>query len=56
MGVAEVAKMLGVTRQRVDAIARTDESFPTPEVKLSAGRIWKRERVEAWIDSKRGQR
>jgi hypothetical protein len=48
VGVAEIAEMLGVTRQRVDAIVRTHEDFPPAEAELSAGRIWSREAVEQW--------
>lgn len=47
VGVAEVAVMLGVSRQRVDELARTSTGFPVPDAVLSAGRIWKREDVEA---------
>jgi len=48
VGLTEIAKMFGVSRQRVDEIVRTDESFPEPEVVISAGRIWSREAVEEW--------
>lgn len=48
VGVAEIAEMLGVTRQRVDAIVSTHEDFPKPEAVLAAGRIWSREAVEMW--------
>jgi predicted DNA-binding transcriptional regulator AlpA len=48
VGVAEIARMLGVSRQRVDAITRTDSSFPAPEVELTAGRVWRREEIEDW--------
>ncbi len=47
VGVAEIAEMLEVTRQRVDQLVREPE-FPAPEAILSAGRIWRREDVEAW--------
>lgn len=47
VGVAEIAEMLGVTRQRVNQLAR-EEGFPQPEAELSAGRIWKRSDVVAW--------
>ncbi len=49
VGVAEIAAMLGVSRQRVDAIVRTHEDFPAPEAELSAGRIWSRAAVEEWL-------
>ena len=47
VGVAEIAQMLGVTRQRVNQLVR-EPDFPAPEAKLTAGRIWKRVDVEAW--------
>lgn len=48
VGVAEIAEMLGVSRQRVDAISRTHEDFPAPEAELASGRIWLRKEIEAW--------
>ncbi len=48
VGVAEVAKLLGVSRQRVDELIRTRDEFPEPDAVLTAGRIWKREDIEAW--------
>lgn len=48
VGVAEIAKMLGVTRQRVNAIVKTHPEFPAPAAELSAGRIWYREQIIAW--------
>jgi hypothetical protein len=48
VGVAEIAEMLGISRQRVDAIVRTHGDFPLPVAELTAGRIWQRRDVEAW--------
>jgi prophage regulatory protein len=48
MGIAEIAEMLGVTRQRVDAITRTHAAFPAPVAELASGRIWLRKDVETW--------
>jgi prophage regulatory protein len=48
MGVAEIAEYLGVSRQRVDALARTKADFPAPAASLQAGRVWRRQEVEAW--------
>ena len=53
VGVAEIAKMLGVSRQRVNQLLNTDDDFPVPEVELIAGRVWKRADVEAWIKRRR---
>jgi predicted DNA-binding transcriptional regulator AlpA len=48
VGIFEIAELLGVTRQRVDAIVRTHDDFPNPIAELRAGRIWRRDDVEAW--------
>ena len=48
VGLAEIAELLGISRQRADIIAKTHDDFPQPTAVLSAGRIWKREAVEAW--------
>jgi hypothetical protein len=48
VGPAEIGEMLGVTRQRVDQLARDDPSFPEPAAVLATGRIWERAVVEAW--------
>lgn len=55
VGVAEIAEMLGVTRQRVHQLTRT-EGFPEPEAVLSAGTIWRREAVEEWAKNRKGRR
>ncbi|WP_198955282.1 hypothetical protein [Kineosporia sp. R_H_3] len=47
VGSAEIAAMLGVSRQRVVQLARTP-GFPEPEADLKTGRIWSREKVAAW--------
>ncbi len=51
MGVAEIAEMLGVSRQRVHAISSQSDRFPPPVANLSAGKIWLRSDVEAWARS-----
>lgn len=48
VGVAEIAGMLGVTRQRINAIVATHDDFPEPVAELSAGRIWLRKDIETW--------
>ena len=50
LGVAEIAAMLGLTRQRVNQLIQSAD-FPAPEAELSAGRIWTREAIEAWVAS-----
>lgn len=49
VGMAEIAEMLGVTRQRVSQLIETYEDFPKPEVELSGGRVWSRTAIETWI-------
>jgi predicted DNA-binding transcriptional regulator AlpA len=48
VGAAEIAAMLGVTRQRVYQIVEAYPDFPAPDVVLASGRVWKRTEVEAW--------
>ncbi len=53
VGVAEIAQMLGVSRQRVNRIVQTHTAFPKPEAELSAGRVWKTSDIDAWIQAHR---
>jgi predicted DNA-binding transcriptional regulator AlpA len=46
MGVAEIAELLQVSRQRVDQLTRRDD-FPEA-AQLASGRVWRREDVERW--------
>jgi predicted DNA-binding transcriptional regulator AlpA len=48
VGVAEIAEILGVSRQRVHALLKTHDDFPRPVADLSAGKIWLRSDVERW--------
>ena len=47
VGTHEIAVMLGITRARVNQLAR-ERGFPKPYVELSAGNIWKRAAIVAW--------
>lgn len=47
VGAAEVADILGVTRQQVNRLSRR-EDFPEPVVVVKAGKIWKRRDIERW--------
>jgi ATP-dependent Clp protease ATP-binding subunit ClpC len=49
--MAEIAEMIGVSRQRVGQLIESYEDFPKPEVELSGGRVWSRTAVETWIAS-----
>jgi predicted DNA-binding transcriptional regulator AlpA len=47
MGAAEVAALLGVSRQRVNQLAHTP-GFPEPVAVLDAGRIWLGLDIRRW--------
>ena len=47
VGAAEIADMLGVSRQRVHQLAGED-GFPEPIGQISSGRIWTREDIDEW--------
>lgn len=49
LGVAEIAKMLGVTRQRASVLARSG-AFPKPYAELAAGPIWLDIHVKRFVD------
>ncbi len=48
VGVHEIADLLGVSRQRVDQLARDHDAFPEPVAELHMGRIWRRDDIEQW--------
>jgi prophage regulatory protein len=52
VGAAEIGKLLGVSRQRVQQIVSRPD-FPKPEVDLAMGKVWKTEDVERWIQENR---
>ncbi len=47
VGVREISKLLGVSRQRADQVVRT-KGFPDPVAELAGGRIWERSGVVKW--------
>jgi predicted DNA-binding transcriptional regulator AlpA len=47
VGTHEIARMLGVSRQRVQQLVR-EPDFPQPEVRLGLGGVWQREAVRTW--------
>jgi predicted DNA-binding transcriptional regulator AlpA len=51
VGVAEIADILGVTRQRVHQLMRTRSDFPPPLAELAIGRVWDRKDIERWSQS-----
>lgn len=48
MGLQEIEKRLGVSRQRVHQLTE-QASFPAAYDVIKAGRIWLAEDIEAWI-------
>lgn len=54
VGVAEVRRLLGVSRQRVHQLIRDDPEFPAPVAELASGRIWLRKDIDAWV-ARRGK-
>ena len=47
VGVAGVAEMLGVTKQRASQLANSDR-FPRPVAELNSGRVWLRASIESF--------
>jgi Cell division protein SepF len=41
--------MVGISRQRVNELLKTDPEFPVLEAGLAAGRIWSRSSIESWM-------
>ncbi len=52
MGATEIARRLGITRQRAYVIT-SRRDFPAPRWVLTMGSIWVEEEVEAWIEANR---
>lgn len=53
MGVVDIAKLLGVSRQRADQLSR-QKGFPEPVDVIHDGRVrvWDRAEVERWAASR----
>lgn len=47
-GIAEIAELLGVTRQRVTQLTKR-EDFPPPVERLRMGPVWNLSDVKDWI-------
>jgi len=54
MGTAEIAALLGVSRQRVLQLDAEDNDFPPPVAVLNMGKVWRGAQVRQW--SKRNGR
>ncbi|GAA2846983.1 hypothetical protein Acy02nite_03940 [Actinoplanes cyaneus] len=55
MGSGEIAKRLGLSRQRVQQLAERDD-WPEPFDELAMGRVWLIEDIELWIHQQRTPR
>lgn len=49
VGVSEIADILGVTRQRASALAKTP-GFPTPVATLASGPVWTRPSLNRFVE------
>lgn len=52
MGTAEIAALLGISRQRVLKLAQR-EDFPAPLAVLSMGKVWRGSKVRQWVHEHR---
>lgn len=52
MGAAEIGRLLGVSRQRVQQIVKTP-GFPEPAAVLDMGKVWRAADVRAWVGEHR---
>lgn len=55
VGVAEIAELAGVSRQRVSVLVQR-VGFPAPVVELRMGKVWRAKPVERWLEAwRKGQ-
>lgn len=54
MGAAEIGRLLGVSRQRVQQLVNAD-GFPPPVAVLDMGKVWRADDIRAWA-TERGPR
>lgn len=48
VGLADIASILGVSKQRVQELAATDQLFPPPIGRFSGGKLYMRSMIEAF--------
>ncbi len=51
VGAAEIAGLLGVSRQRVTQLTGRPD-FPAPVAVLAMGKVWRLDEVEDWIEER----
>ncbi len=49
MGAAEIGRLLGVSRQRVQQLVKTS-GFPAPVAVLDMGKVWDGQQVRKWAE------
>jgi prophage regulatory protein len=49
MGAAEIGRLLGVSRQRVQQLVNTD-GFPAPVAVLDMGKVWNGSQIRDWAE------
>lgn len=54
IGIGEIARLMGVSRQYVDRLSRQDPNFPEPALELASGRAWKRQAIDGWLRDRSG--
>jgi predicted DNA-binding transcriptional regulator AlpA len=54
VGATDVARVLGVSRQRVYQLAE-QRGFPQPAARLARGVLWSRGEIEAWREARRSR-
>lgn len=55
MGAAEIGRLLGLSRQRVQQLTRTPE-FPEPAAVLDMGKVWLGPDIRRWAAKHRPSR
>jgi len=55
VGAAEIAALLGVSRQRVTQLTNTP-GFPTPVLRLKMGTLWHGHEIRVWAVDNRPPR
>ena len=53
MGTAEIAALLGVSRQRVLQLLREQPEFPQPVAVLKMGNVWRGVDIREWAKGRR---
>lgn len=53
MGTAEIAALLGVSRQRVLQLLSERDDFPRPAAVLTMGKVWAADDIRRWAEQAR---